>query len=138
MALDARTSANMAGTNVTVAERWLKMYRKIHNLFLRHDFTNRNDFEFTLEQINLRITQLETNVTKAVTEFNARISALDRHALIHTHATAALGPPVPALPAHLPGSPIIFSKSKPAQSTQQFVVSRDSVLQSTGEPVVPV
>ncbi len=42
----------------------------------------------------------------------ARLSALESWANAHTHATAALGPPVPGLPALVPAGPVASSNLK--------------------------
>jgi hypothetical protein len=140
MALDAQTAANMAGSEVTVAERWLKLYRKIHNLFLRNDFVNKNDFETTLKQINLRVDTLEVNILTMLGQIESQVAGLAAHSSSHIHM-------VPQAPTGiLPSSPSItapviglaqFIKTPGATSTTIAVEARDAILQATGEPVIP-
>ncbi len=141
MAFDALTAANMVGSKITVAERWLKLYRKIHFLFLRNDFTNRKDFEFTINQINLRMDTMEANILSMLSQQQAQITALTLHGGTHFHiAPQAPAGTLPTTPAIVPPivGPAAFLKSPPALTTTTFVEQRDAILQATGEPVVPL
>jgi hypothetical protein len=139
MALDPGTALNLVGSKITVAERWLKLYRKIHFLFLQFDFTNRNDFEFSIQTLNTRITTLETNIQATLAQINAKLSTIETHGKTHTHIAPPLGgPTAPPVPPLITGGPATFANSPLALTTKSFVTTRNNILQATGEPVVPV
>lgn len=142
MALNGGNAANAAGSKVTIAERWIKLYRKIHNLFLKKDFTNRQDFEFTVKQLNLRIDSLEQQLNTAINALNTKFSVFETHYNAHTHVSppAPVNPVVtaPTVPSLVPAPPATSPVTQQARTTTQFVEQRDTILQSTGEAVVPV
>jgi len=137
MAFDAGTAANIVGSEITVAERWLKLYRKIHDLFLKDDFTNRNDHEAAVKQINLRIDTLETGINATLSQINLALNLIQIHGIAHLHLGnlgAPTGPPLPPLVI----APASFVPTPPAITTKTFATTRNTVLQATGEPVVPI
>lgn len=136
MALDPATVQNIAGSQVTVAERWLKMYRTIHHLFLQTDFTNRDDFDFTLDQINLRMDAMEDSIDAMATQLATALEVITIWGMAHVHPTAAPGPPSPTVLPLIIEDPEYVTTPE-AQSTFENVDARDEELQATGEPVVP-
>jgi hypothetical protein len=94
------------------SKRWSDMYRKLHILFFNEEFIHKKDYERTINQLNTRITTLETTLVTAITTVNANISiAIAGHTHIAPQAPsgaiptapgigapAVLAPPIPTVP----------------------------------------
>jgi len=119
----------------SINERWLKMYRKIHNLFLRNDYVHVDDYKLMLSQLNTRISELESKLNANITTTNANIN---KAVLGHTHIcsapTSSSGPGVSTAPA----SPPPASATKPVEYSQTNLEARDRSLQATGPGVAPL
>ena len=135
MALDAGTVSNLATSKIAPVERFLKLYRKLHDLFLQSDFTNRKDHETAVKQINIRIDTLERNINSTLSQITASLSNILIHANTHIHPGLGLSPGVPPL---VITPSVILVPSPPAITTKSFALARNNLLQATGEPVVPI
>ena len=123
----------MSGPNVvqgraSIAERWIKLYRKIHNLFLKDEFIHKADYLLTLKQLNARISALEAATGAAI---NAAIVG-------HTHQA----PQAPA--GTLPTTPGIANGSfgPPTSPAVEHLTTQmeatDATLQALGPPFSPI
>ena len=125
-------------SQITKAERWLKLYRVIHHLFLRQEFPHIQDYNRAIDEINAKIATLEANINQSIQNAVQQISIAVQG---HTHI-------VPQTPAGVttssPGmltAPPIFS---PVPSTPKvipltvFMELADSALMGTGPAVAPL
>lgn len=78
-------SPNIVTSKISPAERWLKLYRKIHNLFLSKEFVHIIDYNQMVTEMNLRITTIEQTYNAALAAQAEQIQALTAHASTHTH-----------------------------------------------------
>lgn len=79
-------NANFLTSTVAPQERWLKLYRKIHNLFLSKEFIHTIDYNLMVTQMNGRITELEL---KLAAELAARDIRFNTH--VHPSPQAPTG-----------------------------------------------
>jgi hypothetical protein len=93
----AAAATNKVTGEVNTNMRWMRLYRKIYNLFLWKDMAHKKDFETTIDILNKRIEELETNLSAYATQ-----TKLDHDFLVniynsHTHTGSGTGV-VPGLP----------------------------------------
>jgi len=158
-------SVNIVTNKFSVKERWLKLYRKIHNLFLKDEFVHVVDYKTMLEQLNLRMSLIEANmvagdaaVTAATTAaigtlsagIAAQTAALEAGSATHIHnapqAPAGILPTTPAVPPPLPLPPSVppTLPAPPAPTTPKVpytgvaLKAADITLQATGPAVAPL
>ena len=128
----------IAATNITVSQinenqRWMKLYRKIYNLFLSRDMTHKNDFNTTISQLDNRLKILETNIAKAFTQINTNLNALITSYNLHTHALAS--------PPAVLAKPSVMSFQPTGLKTVTFDVgnqTRNAEVLAWGEPLAPI
>ena len=131
-------NANYVTSQVAPQERWLKLYRKIHNLYLKDEFIHKQDYLLALKQLNTRIAAIEASMNSAVATLQANIAASISG---HTH-------PSPQAPAGLlvtgPGTLLLSLPAPPASATPTvehlttFMDQTDLALQATGPAQAPL
>jgi len=82
----AAAASNAVTGEVVENQRWMKLYRKIYNLFLFKDMTHKTDFENTISTLNKRIEQLETNLASYVAQVNSAYTNFVTMYDTHNHA----------------------------------------------------
>ena len=124
-------NSNFATSKVAPQERWLKLYRKIHNLFLKDEFIHTVDYNQMVTEMNARITELET---KLVTELAARDAAYATH--FHLAPQAPTGQ-LPTLP---PTVPYVHSltPTKPVVPVVTAMTQTDAAYQAMGPAFAPI
>jgi len=125
-------SPNIAGSKITIAQRWQKLYRTIYHTFLKSDFTHKDDYAQDLAQLNARVTELETKITTELTKIQIGLS---------THIHTAPQAPAGALPTTPPPAPPYtsgFSPTKPVIHKDTFLEQKDALLQATGPALAPL
>ena len=81
-------------SQVTVSERWNKLYRIIHHLFLKKEFIHINDYKKMIDDMNSRFEDLEKKV-------NAELQKIQTAHNTHIHTvTTANGPGTAAATAN--------------------------------------
>lgn len=75
----------MATSQKSKAERWKKMYRKLHNLFLVEDIVNVRDFQRIMDEFNTQIKAMEKALNQAISTNQASIASLASWAAAHIH-----------------------------------------------------
>lgn len=119
-------------SQVAPVERYLKLYREIHNLYLRRDFVNLQDFNTAMTAINTRFTELES---KIIAELAAIQIGLATH--IHVAPQAPAGA-LPTAPPAVPPYTSAFSVTQPVVAKTTFVEQNNSALQATGPAIAPL
>jgi hypothetical protein len=84
-------SPNIVASQITKSERWTKLYRTIHHLFLKDEFVHIEDYNKMVQEMNARILQVETNANASIATAVAQITAT---VVGHTHPS----PPAPVNP----------------------------------------
>ena len=133
----------MSGPNViqgraSIAERWIKLYRKIHNLFLKDEMVHKEDYLLTLKQLNARISTVEANMAASVSSLSASINAAIAG---HTHqapqAPSGTLPTSPGIPNGSFGAPA--PATTPAvEHLTTIMDATDQALQALGPPFSPI
>lgn len=122
---------NIFSSQFTKAERWLKLYRTIHHLYLKEEFIHRGDYNKMVSEMNARITELEAKISAELTKINLGLT-------LHTHVTNTPGqltsPPAAPIPVYLPG----LTPTKPVVPVTTAMESADSLLMSTGPAKAPL
>lgn len=83
-------SLDIASSQVTKAERWSKLYRTIHHLFLRSEFVHIEDYNKMVSEMNARVTAVEANAQAAL---NSAVSAIVTMMSAHSHTVVTAGGP---------------------------------------------
>lgn len=128
------TSPDIVTSQLAPKERYLKMYREIHNQFLKFDFANLQDFNQAFVEMNARIAELEAKITAELTKIQTDLK-------VHQHAWAGGngGGPVGGTTLSSTSSyASSFSPTKPVTPKTTFVEQRDGILQATGPAIAPV
>lgn len=123
--------SNFSTSQITKSERWLKLYRTIHHLFLKDEFIHIADYNKMVTEMNTRITELEAKLTKELTAIALGLS-------LHVHSSTAPGqptsPPIAPVPAYAPG----FAPTKPVIPVTTAMQTTDSTLMAIGPAVAPL
>ena len=131
-------NANFVTSKIAPQERWLKLYRKIHNLYLKDEFIHKQDYLLTLNQLNARITAVETAMNAG---FVALKASTETAILTHIHTVPQA--PAGALPSG-PGTPLaslpaaVPSAAPVVQHMTTFMDQTDLALQATGPAQAPL
>jgi hypothetical protein len=121
------------------SKRWQDLYRKIHILFLNDNFIHKKDYERTINQLNARITALESGM---ITTMAAMTAATNAAVLGHTHlvpqSPAGANPSSPAIPTAIaatptpaPGAPVVLIH------TEQIAHNLELVAQGPAAAPIP-
>lgn len=127
--------ANIVTSQITKDQRWDKLYRIIHHLFLRKEFVHIKDYNLMIEQLNTRISMVEANANASI----AALTLSTNLAIIgHTHTITApgnpSGPGLPIVPATVtPPPPSII----PTPTTAAMVLE-DAKLMAFGPALAPL
>jgi hypothetical protein len=124
-------SPDLVTSQVAPQERWLKLYRKIHDLYLKDDFANLRDFETAIKEINARISELEAKMIIELNKIQAAI-ATHVHTVPQTPAGATVSAPAGAF--YTAG----YTNTKIVNTRTIFADQRNTVLQATGPGVAPI
>ncbi|MDD3412451.1 MAG: hypothetical protein PHY47_00460 [Lachnospiraceae bacterium] len=74
----------------TKIERFIKLYRILYRDFLFQDFIHKSDVKLMIEQLNTRITTVETN---AATALSSAIASVNSMVTAHSHMVSTVGGP---------------------------------------------
>ena len=125
-------SADIGTSKIAPKQRHIQLYKDLHNMFLRTDFVNLQDFNVFVQEMNARFTELETKITKELTTLQAGLAS-------HTHiAPQAPAGAIPTAPPTTPPYTSAFAATKPVTGKLANVNSRDSALQALGPAVAPL
>ena len=122
------------------SERWRKLYRKIHNLFIKDELTHVKDVTLAVKMLDARITQLEANMNQAVVQLNSSMTAMASMLQQHGHpVTTPVGPgaatPMPApIPQPKPPTP---SATTVVQYKTNFMDAEDTKWFMEGPAAAP-
>jgi hypothetical protein len=127
-------SPNIGTSQITIAQRWQKLYRTIFNKFLKKDFVHIKDFKLFEQQLNAKLASIETTITASITATNANISL---SILGHNHIgnlAAPTGPGIPLAPV-----PAVPTPPTPAVNIRDtFAQQQDAIQQATGPALAPL
>lgn len=121
--------SNYSKSQITKDQRWDKLYRTIHHLFLKDEFIHIADYNQMVTEMNTRITELETKLTKELTAIASGLS-------LHVHSSTAPGQPTspPIAPAYAPG----FVPTKPVVPVTTAMDAADAKYLAFGPAVAPL
>ena len=125
-------SANIIKSQVTKSERWLKLYRTIHHLFLKDEFVHVTDYTKMVAEMNARIAAVEAKSTAELAKVAAGLAS-------HFH----LVPQAPSgtLPSAPPAAPPFVATpqpSKPVVIDKTAMEAYDAALMATGPAQAPL
>ncbi len=126
-------SPSIISSQITKAERWVKLYRTIHHLFLQFEFVHIEDYNLMVQQMNARILAVETNANASIA---AAVTAIKTAIVGHTHATG-VGPSGPGI---IPVSPLLVppAPAPPVVPVLTAMLRTDSQLMSLGPASAPL
>lgn len=134
----ALPNTNLATSKVSTATRWLKLYRTLFHKFLKFDFIHKIDYIREFQQLNLRITQLETSLNATQTQLMAAISlATVAHTHVAPQAPAGALPTGPGI-VTTPPIPPVPSATVPVPHMDTALEQKDAALQATGPAIAPL
>jgi hypothetical protein len=123
---------NIATSQAATAERYLKLYRELHNLYLKDDFVNFQDFGLALSELNLRIDTLEQQL---ISQLKSIEIGLSNHVHIVPQAPAGA---LPSNPPLVPPYISALAATKPVPQGRSFADNRNLILQATGPAITPL
>lgn len=127
----AAPSANIATSKLAMSERWLKLYRKIHNLFIKDELVHVGDLQVMLQDINAKIAMLNTKLDANLTNLKAQ---LDSHTHIAPQApTGTLPTTPPVVPTIVDLTPIT-----PTPYTNAIMVQTDEMYRLMPTAIAPM
>lgn len=141
-------STNFITNELSVKERWWKLYRKVFHKFLKEDFTHQKDIKLMLKQLNTRLQTIEANMAAGdaavMAAMTTTTTAIQAALAGHTHVVpqAPAGATTSAPPAGLP--PLPPSPPAPGPTTpeitymDQNLLARDAQLQGLGPATSPL
>jgi len=134
----ALPNANIATNKVSAATRWLKLYRTLFHRFLKIDFIHKADYLRELQQLNARITQLETALNTTQTQLMTAISlATTAHTHVAPQAPAGAIPTGPGI-VTTPPTPPVPSATALVVHADTILEQKDAALQATGPAIAPL
>lgn len=123
---------NIVSSQFTKSERWLKLYRTIHHLFLKDEFIHKKDYEQMLRDMNTRMQSLETGLMQELTKVQLGLA---------THFHMVPQAPTGTLPSAPPASPPYTSTFKVTQPIVPVTIgmdAQDAALMGTGPAKAPL
>jgi hypothetical protein len=120
-------SPQIVGSKTATQERWFKLYRKIHNIFIKDELVHVDDFKAEIKNLHKRIDQLNQKLDTNMTNLAAILNS-------HIH-TAPLGPTSP------PTSGVFSPDSMPIPTvpfTDPNMQAYEKALQSLGPGMAPI
>lgn len=124
-------SSNMATSASATQMRWLKLYRKIHNMFMKDEFVHIADYQAMLADLNAKIAMLNAKL-------DANLAATKVQFDTHTHPS----PPAPINPVvtSVPLVPMIHDATPipPVPFVNTAMLAYDASLQATGPGFAPM
>ena len=131
-------SANLLPSQITKSQRWDKLYRIIHHLFLKHEFVHIDDYNKMVKEMNARIQMVEANANASIA---AAVAALQATIIGHFH-------PAPQAPAGIiptgPGvivAPAIVTPPPPSVEVVPVTIAmerEDAKLMAKGPALAPL
>jgi len=128
----ALPNRNIITNKLAVQERWIKLYRKIHNLFLKDEFIHKADYLKTVAELNARIAELEGKITSELLLIQL---GLNTHFHIAPQAPAGSLPTAPPVPPPYTSG---FSPTKPVIHKTTTMDLTDNSLKSLGPATAPL
>jgi hypothetical protein len=124
-------SPNILASQITKAERWTKLYRIIHHLFLKNEIVHVEDYKTMLSELNRRIDQLNKKLDANLMNMKVQF---DSH--IHVAPQAASG----VLPTQPPTVPLTIDKTPitPVLYIDTALKAQDSMQMATGPAKAPL
>lgn len=128
-------SANIIKSQITKSERWFKLYRTIHHLFLKDEFVHITDYTKMVAEMNARIAAVEATST-------AELAKVATGLATHVHPVTTAGGPTNqagiAAPAVAPPFIAVPAPSKPVIIDKTAMEAYDAALMSTGPAQAPL
>lgn len=125
---------NIIPSQVTKAERWTKLYRSIHSLFLKDEFIHIKDYNQMVTEMNARITELETKLTAELAKLATGLSAHFHMAPQAPTGTLPTTPPIAPLPVYAPA----YVPTKPVTPVTIGMEARNAQLLGLGPATAPL
>lgn len=131
-------SPNIIASQFTKSERWTKLYRMIHHLFLKDEFVHIEDYNKMVADMNARILTVETNANASIQAAVAQITAT---VLGHIHVVPQA--PAGTLPSG-PGvitTPPMVTPPAPAPAVVPVTIAMertDAMYMATGPATAPL
>lgn len=131
---------NVLASDITKSQRWDKLYRIIHHLFLRNEFVHIEDYKKMVLDMNTRIATVEANAQAALSSAITAIVAMNA---AHTHPVVTAGGPtnqagsttgVIQTPPQLPATP----KAPEVVISDAGMVRADAALMAAGPALAPL
>jgi hypothetical protein len=127
--------ASIITSQITKDQRWDKLYRIIHHLFLRKEFVHIDDYNLMIQQLNARITAVEAAANASIASLTAFTNA---NIIAHTHTITAPGsqsaPGLPILPIVLPPPP----PTPIPMPVTTAMIAKDNLLMAAGPALAPL
>jgi len=127
-------SPNIVTNQVSTKERWLKLYRKIHNMFLKDEFIHIVDYNKMVTEMNARFAELETKLTAELTKVQVGLATHIHNAPQAPAGTLPTTPPILPLPPYQ----MAYAPTKPIVPVTTAMQQTDLALQATGPGVAPL
>jgi hypothetical protein len=124
-------SRNMLSSQITKSERWSKLYRIIHHLFLRNEIVHVEDYKTMLSELNKRIDQLNKKLDLNIANVKT---------LFDSHIHMAPQAPSGTLPTQKPLVPITVDKTPvaPVVYVDTALRAQDARQMATGPATAPL
>lgn len=124
-------SRNILASQVTKSERWTKLYRIIHHLFLKNEIVHVDDYKTMLGELNKRIDQLNKKLDSNLTNMKAQFDS-------HTHVAPQA--PSGAIPTQPPVVPLTVDQTPiaPVTYVDAALKAQDARQMATGPATAPL
>ena len=124
-------SANIISSKIAVSERWFKLYRRIHNLFLAKEFVHVDDYKTMFKGLNERIDKLNQKLDSNLNTISTTFAS-------HIHnAPQAPGGVIPTAPPAAPMTPDL-SPVLPVIYTNVKMMAEDNMWRGLGPAMAPL
>lgn len=124
-------SPNVLASQVTKSERWTKLYRVIHHLFLKDEIVHVDDYKKMLSELNKRIDQLNKKLDANLTNLKVQFD---------THNHIAPQAPSGAIPTQPPLVKLTVDKTPiaPVVYVDAALKAQDAKQMATGPAKAPL
>ena len=125
-------SLNIVASQITKSERWTKLYRVIHHLFLKDEFIHIEDYNKMVNEMNARISALEASLQAELAKIQAGLST-------HIHMVPqAISGVLPSQPAAAPPYTSAYQPTKAVVPVTVAMQRTDLKLMATGPAKAPL
>jgi hypothetical protein len=125
-------SANILASQVTKSERWTKLYRMIHHLFLKSEFIHIEDYNQMVKEMNTRIATIESKMNTELAKIQAGLAS-------HIHMVPqAIAGTLPSLPPSAPPYTATPQPTNPVVPVTIAMERTDAMYMSMGPALAPL